>query len=179
MIFQLNLSIMDFIVNIVISLIALLVGVKFISIIAKEKNWDNYSLNSFVILTPWFIIDIFLGLILTIVINNFILILLIKVFSYLIISSYLTSKIYNLNWKYSFSFVLIIQIILILVPFLLKIILIEIPELLNFMTGTDYIMNSSIIMFFILLFTLTGFTLLFVIWGNKMQLVKRKKLIAG
>ena len=179
MIFQLNLSLMDFLINMVISLMGLLIGVKFINLMAKEKNWDNSPLNAFILVSPWFILNTYIGFILTFLINNSYLIVILEIISFLIISLYLTNKIYNLNLKDALLFVVIIQIILYIVPLLINIIWEEIPRLLSFLVGgNDYIMNTSLIMFFIILASLSGFTVLFVYWGNKAQLVKRKKLIA-
>jgi len=178
MILQLNLALMDFFINMVISLVGLLIGAKFINFITKEKNWDDSPLNYFILLSPWFILNSIVGFFLTFWINNSYLILLLEISSYLMVSLYLSSKIYNLNLKAALLFVLIIQLILYIVPLLISIIWEEIPGLLGSLTGNDYIMNTSLIMFFIILAALSGFTVFFVYWGNKIQLVKRKKLIA-
>jgi len=151
---------------------------KISKLIIEEKKWDDYTLNTFIVIFPWFIIDNFFSIILILFQYDFYLVQLIKIIPFLLISTYLTASIYKLNYKNAFLFIFVVQISISVIQILIHIIWEEFPAFMASLMGIDYAMNSSIIMYFISFVVLLGFSVIFVYWGNKVQLVKRKKLIA-
>jgi len=182
MLFQLNLPPLDIlfslIINMIISLLLLILGMKISKLIVEEKKWDDYPLNTFIVIFPWFIIDNFFSIILILFQYDFYLVQLIKIVPFLLISTYLATNIYKLNYKNAFLFILVVQISISVIQVLIHIIWEEFPAFMASLRGIDYAMNSSIIMYFISFVVILGFSVIFVYWGNKVQLVKRKKMIA-
>ena len=147
---------------------------------AKEKKWDSSLIKAFFVQIPWLIISLLSILTLFFPINEafFIFFPFIKIAIISLVGMFVVNRIYETNLRAAALTIVLIQIVLLVIDTLfdllydLLLVLIEIAQIeINQYIGGE-------IMYFISLLFILGFTVFFSYWGDKMQLVKHKKLIA-
>jgi len=173
----------DFIMDKEISIIVILflIGIFIIRWYARVKGWSPSLLKAIIIQIPWLVIKLLSLLVLVFPLNRSIIIDLFFIFSQIIVISLIgmiiVSIIYKKELPVSLIFIIVIQVIL----FVLYTFIDLLYNLFNTLLITSTIeygtYRGSEIMYFISLFALLGITIFFSSWGDKMQLVKRKRLI--
>jgi oligopeptide transport system ATP-binding protein len=147
---------------------------------AKEKKWDSSLIKAFLVQIPWLIISLLSISTLFFPINEvfFIFFPFIKIAIISLVGIFVVNRIYETNLRAAALTIVLLQIVLLVIDTLfdllydLLFVLIEIAQIeINQYIGGE-------IMYFISLLFILGFTVFFSYWGDKMQLVKHKKLIA-
>jgi oligopeptide/dipeptide ABC transporter ATP-binding protein len=169
-----------FIVGMEIGFVSILfvIGILIIRRVAKEIGWSTSLLKALIVHIPWLILSIFSIIMLFLpIIDNFF-IDFIKIAYLFITGMIVVSMIYEKDLKSSALFTILIQVIFFVLINLyslllnLSLLFAVIGELEN-----DQL-SGGIIMYFISLFTTLGITGFYSYWGDKVQLIKRKRLIA-
>ena len=169
-----------FIIGMEIGFVSILsvIGVLIIRRVAKEVGWSSSLLKALVVHIPWLILSIFSMIILFLPITESILIDFIKIAYLFLTGTFVVSMIYGKDLKSSAVFTILIQVIIFVLLNLfyvllnLSLLFVEIDVLEN-----DQL-SGGVIMFYISLFAILGITGFYSYWGDKVQLVKRKRLIA-
>jgi len=145
---------------------------------AKEKRWSSSLIKALIVQIPWLIFSFLSILSLFFPVNESLFIPFIKIAIIFIVGMIVVSMLYEKDLVAAALFIVLIQIILFVMVALfdllydLILIFIEIAQI----DSNQYF--GGAIMFFISLLVILGFSSFISYWGDKMQLVKRKKLIA-
>ncbi|MHA1104304.1 MAG: ABC transporter ATP-binding protein [Promethearchaeota archaeon] len=145
---------------------------------AKEKRWSSSLIKALIVQIPWLIFSLLSILPLLFPVNESFIIPFIKIAMISIVGMIVVSMIYDKDLVASALFIVLIQIILFVLVTLfdllydLILIFIEMAQI----ESNQYF--GGAIMYCISIFLILGFFIFFSYWGDKMQLVKRKKLIA-
>ena len=160
--------------------ILLVIGTFFIRWYTKERRWESSLTKELLVQIPWLVIS--LGSIFLLFLSNEIFMFLlpfIKITLISLIGIIIANKIYKKELGATILFIILVQIVLVVIDSLfdlfydLAIVFIEIAQIeIPQYTGGE-------IMYFISLLLVLGITIFFSYWGDKMQLVKRKRLIAS
>ena len=150
-----------------------LIGILLIKWFAKELGWFSSLLNALFVQIPWLIISVFS--IFFIFISESIYIDLILYAFLLFIGTMIVSALYEKNFISSFLFTLLIQVMLFALTNITKLLF---NKYLDISLENDKQISGGIIMFNISLVLMLIITAFFSFWGNKVQLIKRKGLIA-
>ena len=169
-----------FIIGIEFSFISILfvIGTIIIRWYAKEKGWSSSLLKASIVHIPWLILSVLSILFLIFPISENIFIEFIKIVYLFLTGTFVVSKIYGKNLKSSALFTILIQVIIfvllnltyLLSNLFLLFIVIALLEIDQFTGG--------VIMYNISLIAVLGIPAFFSYWGDKVQLVKRKRLNA-
>ncbi len=147
---------------------------------AKEKRWASSLIKELIVQIPWLVISLLSILTLFFPINEifFIFLPFIKIAIIWLVGMIVVSRIYEEDLGAAALFMFLTQIILLVIDTLfnllydLVLVFIEIAQIeINQYIGGE-------VMYFISIFFILGFTIFFSYWGDKMQLVRHKKLIA-
>ena len=172
----------DFIIPWEISLIIILyvIGTFITRWYAKEKRWASSLIKELIVQLPWLVISLLSILALFFPVNEifFIFLPFIKIVIISLVGMIVVSRIYEEGLGVAALCAFLIQIILFVIDTIfdllydLVLVFIEIAQIeINQYIGGE-------IMYFISLLLILGFTIFFSYWGDRMQLVKPKKLIA-
>ena len=153
-------------------------GIKETSFEPKEKKGDKSSINALVINIPWLIIGLLFGLGFTAFLGESILIEIFKIVVSFLIGILVTMKLYKSDLKQSSLFTILIQITLFALIFIFRLVVALIQTLAEMARIENDQLTGAEIIYFISFFAIIGFTSFFSYWGNKIQLIKRKKIIA-
>jgi len=179
------LQMVDFIVAKEISIIVILflMGIFIVRWYAREKGWSPSLLKALIMQIPWLVIKLLSVLILIFpVVNRSIFFDLFIMFSQIIfissIGMLVVSIIYEKELLTSLIFMIVIQVILFVLYYYIDILYILFNTLSVIIIAERNIYMGGVIMYFISLFILLGITIFFSYWGDRMQLIKGKRLIA-
>ena len=169
-----------FIIGMEIGFVSILfvIGILIIRRVAREVGWSSSLLKALVVHLPWLVLSIFSIVILFLpIIDNFF----IDFFeiAYLFITgTIVVSMIYEKDLKSSALFTILIQVIFFVLINLFYVLLNL--SLLFVVIGAleNDQFSGGVIMYFISLLASLGITGFFSYWGDKVQLIKRKRLIA-
>jgi len=142
----------------------------------KEKKWDNSSKKALVINIPWLIIGLFsLGF--TAFFGESILIEIFKIAVSFLIGILVAMKLYELDLKQSL-FTIVIQFSLFALVYIFRLVLVLILTLAEIAKIDNDQLTGAETIFLISLIAILGFTVFFSYWGDKVQLIKSKKIIS-
>jgi len=175
MISQAYLTIMAVIPSIILnSIISFIIGMFIIRWYAKILDWNKSLLLAFILSFIWLFIDINLGIVFYFFFSdNLLMDITIDVIS-ILTGVIVVMKIYDKDFKKSVLFTIISRTFFFVVS-ILTIIFLEVVSV--FQIDNDDL-TSSKLFYGISILLLLGITIFFVQWGNKIQLVKRVKLIS-
>ena len=145
---------------------------------AKEKRWSPSLIKALIVQLPWLILSLLSILTLFFPVNISLFIPYIKIVIISLVGMIVVSKIYEKDLRAAAVFTVLIQVILFVLVNLFDLlnnvllIFIEIAQI-----GTNQYFGGQI-MYIISVFLILGVAVFFSHWGDKMQLVKSKKLIA-
>ncbi|MHA1192062.1 MAG: oligopeptide/dipeptide ABC transporter ATP-binding protein [Promethearchaeota archaeon] len=145
---------------------------------AKERRWSSSLIKALIVQIPWLIFSFLSILSLFFPVNESLFIPFIKIAIIFIVGMIVVSMLYEKDLVAAALFIVLIQIILFVMVALfdllydLILIFIEIAQI----ESNQYF--GGAIMYFISILVVLGFSIFSSYWGDKMQLVKRKKLIA-
>jgi hypothetical protein len=169
-----------FIIRLEIAFVSLLfvIGILIIRWIAKEAGWSSSLLKALVVHLPWLVFSIFSIIVLFLPITDSILVDFIKIAYLFLTGTFVVSMIYGKNLKSSVLFTILIQVILIVLLNFFYILL-NLSSLFIVIGALENDqLSGGVIMYNISLFASLGITSFYSYWGDKVQLIKRKKLIA-
>ena len=173
----------DFIVakEIGINVVLFLIGIFTVRWYAREQRWSPSLLKALIIQIPWLVIKLLFVLFLVFPVNKGILIdFFIMVSQINIITSIgmlTVSIVYKKELSESLIFIIVIQVIL-FVAYIFLDLLYNLFNTLAVISAIQYgTYRGGEIMYFISLFAVLGITIFFSSWGDRMQLIKRKRLI--
>ncbi len=169
-----------FIVGMEIGFVSILfvIGILIIRRVAKEIGWSSSLLKALIVHIPWLILSILSIVILFLPVSDSIFIDFIKIAYLFITGTIVVSMIYEKDLKSSVLFTILIQVIFFVLINLLYLLLNL--SLLFAVIGTleNDQLSGGVIMYNISLFATLGITGFYSYWGDKVQLIKRKRLIA-
>ncbi len=145
---------------------------------AKKKRWSSSLIKALIVQLPWLIISLLSILTLFLQVNISLFIPYIKIAIISLVGMIVVSKIYETDLIVAALFTVLIQVVLFVLVNLFDLlydvllIFIEIAQI-----GTNQYFGGQI-MYLISLLLILGVAGFFSYWGDKMQLVKSKKLIA-
>jgi len=145
---------------------------------AKKKRWSSSLIKALIVQIPWLIISLLSILTLFFPVNVSLFIPYIKIIIISLVGMVIVSRIYDKDLVAAALFIVLIQVILFVIVNLFDLlyevllIFIEIAQI-----GTNQYFGGQI-MYLISTFLILGFSIFFSYWGDKMQLVNYKKLIA-
>ena len=145
---------------------------------AKEKRWSSSLIKALIVQIPWLIISLLSILTLFFPVNVSLFIPYIKITIISLVGMVVVSRIYDKDLVAAALFIVLIQVVLFVIANLFDLlyevllVFIEIAQI-----GTNQYFGGQI-MYLISTFSILGFSIFFSYWGDKMQLVKHKKLIA-
>jgi oligopeptide/dipeptide ABC transporter ATP-binding protein len=169
-----------FIVGMEIGFVIILFGIGILIIrrVAKEAGWSSSLLKALVVYIPWLMLSIFSIVILFVPIRDRIFIEFIKIAYFFLIGTIVVSTIYEKDLKSSALFTILIQVIMLVLSNLISLLL-NLSLLLAVIAALENrSLSGGVIMYFISLFATLGITGFYSYWGDKVQLIKRKRLIA-
>ena len=167
--------------EIVIIVISFLISIFIVRWYAREKGWSPSLLKALVTQIPWLVLNLLPVLLLIFPVNKFAFIdLFIMVSQIVFITSlgmYIISVIYEKKLLVSLILIIVVQVIL----FVLNNIINLLYNLFNNLVLVSSIPSGTarggMIMYFVSLFAVLGITIFYSSWGDRMQLIKRKRLI--
>jgi oligopeptide/dipeptide ABC transporter ATP-binding protein len=174
----------DFIVGKEISfdVILFLIGILMIRSYAKDKRWSPSLLKALITQIPWLVIKLLSVLLLIFPVNGSMIIDLFFMFDQIIMISligmFIISIIYDKKLTTSLIISVVIQVILfVLYSFidLLYNLFNALPAVIN---SANHTYTGGMIMYFVSLFMMLGIIIFFSYWGDRMQLIKHRRLIA-
>jgi len=175
MIYQAYLTIMDVIPSIILnSIITFIIGMFIIRWYAKILDWNKSLLPAFILTFTWLFMDINLGIVFYFFFSNNILMDITVDIISILTGVIVVMKVYDKNFKKSLLFTIISRTFFIVIS-IITIILLEVVSV--FQIENDDLASSKLF-YGISILLLLGITIFFVQWGNKIQLVKRVKLIS-
>ena len=145
---------------------------------AKEKRWSSSLIKALIVQLPWLIISLLSIFTLFFPVNVSLFIPYIKITIISLVGMVVVSRIYEKDLVAAALFIVLIQVILFVIANLFDL-LYEVLLIFNEIAqiGTNQYFGGQI-MYLISIFSILGFSIFFSYWGDKMQLVKHKKLIA-
>lgn len=175
MIYQAYLTIMAVIPSIILnSILSFIIGMFIIRWYAKILDWNKSLLSAFILSFIWLFMDINLGIVFYFFFSNNILMdITIDVIS-ILTGVIVVMKVYDKDFKKSLLFTIISRTFF----FVISIITIILLEVISVFQIENDDLASSKLFYGISILLLLGITIFFVQWGNKIQLVKRVKLIS-
>ena len=173
----------DFIMakEIVIIVISFLISIFIVRWYAREKGWSPSLLKALITQIPWLVLNLLPVLLLIFPVNKVAFIdLFIMVSQIVFITSlgmYIISVIYEKKLLVSLILIIVVQVIL----FVLYNIINLLYNLFNTLVVVSSIPSGTarggMIMYFVSLFAVLGITIFYSSWGDRMQLIKRRRLI--
>ncbi|MFX0010917.1 MAG: ABC transporter ATP-binding protein [Candidatus Hermodarchaeota archaeon] len=173
----------DFIVAKEISIIVVLflIGIFTVRWYTREQRWSSSLLKALITQIPWLVIKLLSVLLLVFPVNTGIFIDLLIMAGQIIFISLLGMLIISITYEkkllISLIFIIVIQVIL----FVLNTVFDLLYNLFNTLSVISAIQYGTYrggeIMYFISLFAMLGITIFFSSWGDRMQLIKRKRII--
>ena len=173
----------DFIMakEIVIIVISFLISIFIVRWYAREKGWSPSLLKALITQIPWLVLNLLPVLLLIFPVNKVAFIdLFIMVSQIVFITSlgmYIISVIYEKKLLVSLILIIVVQVIL----FVLNNIINLLYNLFNNLVLVSSIPSGTarggMIMYFVSLFAVLGITIFYSSWGDRMQLIKRRRLI--
>ena len=177
------LQMVDFIVAKEISIIVILflIGIFIVRWLARDQQWSALLLKALITLIPWLVIELLSVLILVFPINTN------MIFDYFVmfgqitfislIGMFIVSIVYEKKLTTSLIFMIVVQVILFFLYQVIDLLFNLFITLIEVSTIEFGTIRGGIIMYFLSLFVLLGITIFFTSWGDRMQLIKRKRLI--
>jgi len=178
------LQMVDFIVakEIGIIIVLFLMGIFIVRWYARDKGWSPSLLKALITQIPWLVFTLLPVLLLVFPINKGIFIDLFIIVSQIIfitsLGMLIISVIYEKELLVSLICIIVVQVILFVLYNLIDLLYNLYNTLVVISSITSGTSRGGMIMYFISLFALLGITIFFSYWGDRMQLVKRKRLIA-
>ena len=175
MIYQAYLTIMAVIPSIILnSIITFIIGTFLIRWYAKILDWNKSLLSAFILSFIWLFMDINLGIVFYFFFSdNLLMDLAIDVIS-ILTGVIVVMKVYDKDLKKSLLFTIISRIFF----FIMSIITMILLEVVSIFQIDNDDLASSKMLYIISIIIILGVMVFFVQWGNKIQLVKRVKLIS-
>jgi len=169
-----------FIVGMEIGFVSILfvIGIFIIRWVAKEIGWSSSLLKALIVHIPWLMLSIFSIIILFLPISDSIFIEFIKIAYLFLTGTIVVSLIYEKDLKSSALFTILIQVIFFVLIniFHLLLNLSLLFEVIGALENDQ--LSGGVIMYLISLLASLGITGFYSYWGDKVQLIKRKRLIA-
>ncbi len=144
----------------------------------KEKKEDNSSKNAFIINIPWLIVGLLFSLGFTAFLGENILIEIFKITVSFLIGIIVAKKLYELDFKQSSLFTIVIQFSLFALVYIFRLALVLILTLVEIAIIDNNQLSGAETIFIISLIAILGFTVFFSYWGDKVQLIKSKRIIS-
>ena len=187
------LQMVDFIVvkELSINVILFLIGIFTIRWYAREQRWSPSLLKALITQIPWLVVKLLSVLLLVFPVNNSMLLLIFHinkgVFDLLIMISQIifitsvgmlvVSIVYEKKLLISLIFIIVVQVVLFIFYTIFDL-LYNLFNTLSVISAIQYgTYRGGQIMYFISLFAMLGIAIFFSSWGDRMQLIKRKRLI--
>ncbi len=144
----------------------------------KEKKWDNSLKKALIINIPWLIIGLLFSLGFTAFLGENILLEIFKIAVSFLIGIIVAMKLYEYDLKQSTLFTIVIQFSLFALVYVFRLVLDLLLTLAEIAKIDNDQLTGAETIFIISLFAILGFTGFFSYWGDKVQLIKRKKIIS-
>jgi oligopeptide/dipeptide ABC transporter ATP-binding protein len=167
----------DILIEVIIAIILFVLGIFLVDKYARVKDWETSLTKALIINIPWLIVNLALGLVYLFLAGTNIIIDF-NILTFIIFGINPVMRFYKKGLKDSFLFALVIQIILYAIGKMIQIMLNVATIILTVQQLPGGPLDTEILMLFIATFTILGIMTFFTYWGDKVQLVKRKQLIA-
>ena len=165
-------------IEISIAIVMFVIGIYVVRWYARVKKREDSFNKALIINISWLIINLSLGLLFLFFLTKNIIIDILIVAINLIVGIVIVKLVYKIDLKDSFLFTIVIQIILLVLVFVIDIIISFVQKLVEALQVTGGLYNTQVLLFFIALLAIIGVTMFFGYWGDKVQLLKHKQLIA-
>lgn len=161
------------ITEILISIMLFIVGIFIVKRYAKKKGWNDSLTQSFIINLSWFILELPLKISFLIFFGRNFLFDFLRVGVIILISIFITVKLYNIELRESLKLVIVIQLLWYGLTFIAS----RVQDIIGVYQATNVLYDAAKLTFPFTLLIFIGVMSFLVSWGDKIQLVENKRLI--